>query len=312
MLILLYLIIIGILAGLVGSIIGIGGGVLIVPALTLILKVPIKYALGTSIICVMVTSLSTSSRFLRKNLVNIPLGLTLEIPTTIGGIIGSFSVAFLNNKILFIIFASFTAAAGIFVYVKNRLSLLQKKFPVNLKDNNSNNNNNNNNYNSSSNNYNNKNNNINANNKTGLSMFSSKYYDENLRNEMNYKVGHTFYGGIVSFFAGIFSGLLGIGGGVLKVPAMNIIMGVPLKVATATSNYMIGITAVVSSIIYFFNGYINTGLTIPVLVGVVGGATIGSYLAVKLKNIYISIIILLIFILISITMFLRAFGILSY
>ena len=310
MLILLYLIIIGMLAGLVGSIIGIGGGVLIVPALTLILKVPIKYALGTSIICVMVTSLSASSRFLRKNLVNIPLGLTLEIPTTIGGIIGSFSVAFLNNKILFIIFASFIAAAGIFVYVKNRLPLLQKKSPVSLKNNSSSKNNNNSSSNNNNKNYNNNNNS--SSNKIEPSIFSSKYYDENLRNEINYKVGYTFYGGIVSFFAGIFSGLLGIGGGVLKVPAMNIIMGVPLKVATATSNYMIGITAVVSSIIYFFNGYINSTLTIPVLVGVVGGATFGSYLAVKLKNIYISIIILLIFILISTTMFLRAFGVLSY
>ena len=118
---LLYLGLTGILAGFIGSVVGIGGGVLIVPVLTLLLKIPIHLAIGTSIVSVLVTSLAASIRYFRKDVINIPLGLTMEIPTTIGGIIGSLAVAFLKNNILFLIFGCFLIAAGIFTFIKNRL-----------------------------------------------------------------------------------------------------------------------------------------------------------------------------------------------
>ena len=120
MLIMLYLFLAGIFAGLIGSIIGIGGGILIVPFLALVLKTPIHLAIGTSMICVLATSLSASVRFFKKNMINTGLALVMEIPTTVGSIAGSITVAFLKNDVLFIIFGCFTIVSGIFTYLKNR------------------------------------------------------------------------------------------------------------------------------------------------------------------------------------------------
>lgn len=279
MLFFLYLFLIGIFAGLLGSVIGIGGGIIIVPLLSLVLKIPIHPAIGTSIISVMATSLAASIRFLKKDIINIPAGLALEIPTTIGGIIGSLTVAYLKNNVLFIIFGCFTVASGLFTFLRNRIGRKSSEEKTSW---------------------------------AAASLFDSEYYDEASGKNIKYSVKNFPLGSVMSFFAGIFSGLLGVGGGILKVPAMNVVMNIPLKVATATSSYMIGITAVVSSFIYFYNGYINPVITIPVIAGVLIGALAGSYTAIKLKGIYLSYIILTVFIVIGTVMFLRAFNILSY
>jgi len=144
------------------------------------------------------------------------------------------------------------------------------------------------------------------------SIFDSEYYDESSRRRIIYRTKRVALGSGISVFAGLLSGLLGVGGGIIKVPAMNIIMDVPIKVATATSSYMIGITAVVSSIIYFYNGYINLDITIPAVIGVLIGATAGSFAAGKLKSRYIVFIMLIIFTFIGVLMFLRGFNILNY
>ena len=280
MLFFFYLFLMGIFAGLIGSVIGIGGGVIIVPILTLALKIPIHIAIGTSIICVLATSLSASIRFFRKNVINVDLGLMMEIPTAIGGIAGSIAVAYLKNDVLFIIFGCFTVASGLFTYFKNRFpglantSIKRKSDPV--------------------------------------SIFNSEYYDESTGKQVRYSIRNVPHGSALSVLAGFFSGLLGVGGGIIKVPVMNTIMDVPLKVATATSSYMIGITAVVSSIIYFYNGYISPLITIPAVIGVLIGAVSGSYAAGKLKTRFLIVIILVVFIIIGILMFLRGFDVLNY
>lgn len=283
---LLYLGLTGILAGFIGSVVGIGGGVLIVPVLTLLLKIPIHLAIGTSIISVLVTSLAASIRYFRKNIINIPLGLTMEIPTTIGGIIGSLAVAFLRNNILFLIFGCFLIAAGIFTFIKNRLYRVQvtdSSYRLPEKESNG-----------------------------RSSIFDSSYYDQSSGKTVEYKIKKVIPGSAVSVFAGILSGLLGVGGGVVKVPVMHLIMNAPLKVATSTSIYMIGITAVVASIIHFYNGFINPAIVIPVVTGVLIGAVSGSFTALKIKSQHIAIIIMIIFTLIGILMFLRGTGILEY
>jgi uncharacterized protein len=282
MLLLFYLTSIGLFAGLVGSMVGIGGGVLIVPLLSIALKIPIKLAIGTSIVAVLGTSISASRQFFRKNITNVPLGLTLEIPTTIGSIVGSLTIAYLENKVVFIIFGIFTISSGIFTYLKNQIST-SKTGNENDKAN-----------------------------KKFHSSYDSEYFEESTGEKIKYGVKNIHYGSIASIFAGLFSGLLGVGGGIIKVPAMNIFMGVPIKVAAATSNYMIGITAVVSSIIYFYNGYINPVITIPVVIGVLAGGTIGSLITGKLKSKNIVLFLLIIFLIIGIVMMLRAFNILNY
>ena len=283
---LIYLGITGILAGFIGSVVGIGGGVLIVPVLTLLLKIPIHLAIGTSIISVLVTSLAASIRYFRKNVINIPLGLTLEIPTTIGGIIGSLTVAFLRNDILFLIFGCFLIIVGVFTFIKNRfyrdrIPDCNSKTPEGA-------------------------------NAARGSIFDSSYYDESCNKTVSYKIKRVVPGSAASIFAGILSGLLGVGGGVVKVSVMHLVMNAPLKVATSTSIYMIGITAVVSSIIYFYNGFINPAIAIPVVTGVLIGAVSGSFTALKIRSSYISLLLMVIFSIIGILMFLRGTGILAY
>jgi uncharacterized protein len=312
MLLLLYLFSIGLFAGLVGSVIGIGGGIIIVPFLSLLLKIPIQLAIGTSIVAVLATSLASSVRFFKKDIINIPLGLVMEIPTTAGSIIGSVSVAYLKSDALFIVFGCFAFASGVLAFIKDRFAkerFSQLVMPDDLSvissgdisesvsrissDNNSE---------------------IASGGAKSIksSIFDSSYYDEPSRRRIYYKPKRVAAGSGISVFAGLLSGLLGVGGGIIKVPAMNIIMDVPIKVASATSSYMIGITAVVSSVIYFYNGYINMDITIPAVIGVLIGATAGSFAAGKLKSRYIVFIMLIIFTLIGVLMFLRGFKILDY
>ena len=294
MLIYFFLITVGLFAGLIGSTIGIGGGILIVPILSLAMKLPIHTAIGTSIIAVLATSVAASRRFIKKDITNVPLGMVLEIPTTFGAILGSLSIAYIKSNILFAIFGIFVFIAGLFTFLKNRPkkeSILPKNAGGSL----------------------NKNNDTNKpDQKVHSSIFDSSYYEETLKKHIDYHVVKLPAGLSLSFFAGIFSGLLGVGGGIIKVPALNVVMGVPLKTATATSNFMIGITAVVSSIIYFYNGYINPMITILVVFGVLIGSTFGSFMAGKLRISNIAFIILAVFSVIGTLMFLRAFNILNY
>jgi len=283
MLIYFFLITVGLFAGLIGSTIGIGGGILIVPILSLAMKLPIHTAIGTSIIAVLATSVAASRRFIKKDITNIPLGMVLEIPTTFGAILGSLSVAYIKSNILFAIFGIFVFVAGLFTFLKNINRSLNENHDTNKPAQ-----------------------------KAHSAIFDSGYYEETLKKHIDYHVVKLPAGLSLSFFAGIFSGLLGVGGGIIKVPALNVIMGVPLKAATATSNFMIGITAVVSSIIYFYNGYINPMITILVVFGVLIGSTFGSFIAGKLRISNIAFIILAVFSVIGILMFLRAFNILNY
>jgi uncharacterized protein len=296
MLVYFFLITVGLFAGLIGSTIGIGGGILIVPILSLAMKLPIHTAIGTSIIAVLATSVASSRRFIKKEITNVPLGMVLEIPTTFGAIFGSLSVAYIKSNILFAIFGIFVFIAGLFIFFKNRpkkTAILPKNAgePFNEtrtanKDNPAQ--------------------------KVHSSIFDLGYYEETLKKHIDYHVVKLPAGLGLSFFAGIFSGLLGVGGGIIKVPALNVVMGVPLKAATATSNFMIGITAVVSSIIYFYNGYINPMITILVVFGVLIGSTFGSFIAGKLAVRNVALIILSVFSVIGVLMFLRAFNILNY
>lgn len=295
----LYLLIIGVFAGFIGSIIGIGGGIIIVPVLTLALKIPIKYAIGTSIISVLVTSLSATPRFFKKNIINMPLGFTLEIFTTIGAVAGSVAVSYLKSNVLFIIFGSFATIAGVSTFLRERFmgytstikipvaELTEQETLIKRAE-------------------------MEGETAEKKTMFDTEYFDESVGQKIKYKVKKVYYGSSFAVFAGLLSGMLGVGGGFIKVPIMNLVMNVPIKVAAATSNYMIGITAVVSSIVYFFNGYINPVLTIPLVTGIFFGALTGSFMVGKTKNKNIVVIVLLIYILIGTLMFLRAFDILNY
>ena len=170
MLIYFFLVIVGLFAGLIGSTIGIGGGILIVPILSLAMKIPIHTAIGTSIIAVLATSVASSRRFIKKEITNIPLGMVLEIPTTFGAILGSLSVAYIKSNILFAIFGIFVFIAGLFTFLKNRSkkgSILPKNAGRALNENHDRNK---------------------SVEKAQSTMFDSVYYEETLKKHIDYHV----------------------------------------------------------------------------------------------------------------------------
>lgn len=227
-------------AGLLGSLTGLGGGVVIIPLLTLGFGVPMHYAIGASLISVIGTSSGSAVAFVKEGFTNIRIGMFLEIATTTGAIIGALISGILNPNTIGIIFASILLLTVI-------LNLRKKPDHQELV--------------------------IEGSLEHKLQLFGS-FPDKGVVKQ--YSARNTVSGFLMMIFAGIMSGLLGIGSGALKVLAMDNMMKLPFKVSTTTSNFMIGVTAVASSLIYFQRGEIIPVIVAPVLIGVVLGSFIGS------------------------------------
>ncbi len=236
------------IAGLLGSLTGLGGGVVLIPLLTLVFKVDIHYAIGTSLISVIATSSGAAAAYVKEGITNVRLGMFLELATTIGAITGAFLSTYISTSVIAIIFGCVLVFSAITSFSKKEVDLETE-------------------------------------NKSRLAT--------KLRLNSSYptKLGEQFYnvknvgGGFITMnIAGIISGLLGIGSGALKVIAMDNIMRIPFKVSTTTSNFMIGVTAAASAGIYLKRGYIDPGLSMPVVLGVLAGAFLGSKILFKVKS----------------------------
>jgi uncharacterized membrane protein YfcA len=230
-------------AGILGALLGIGGGLIIVPALTLLLGIDIRYAIGASIVSVIATSIGSSSTYLRKGITNMRLGMFLEAATAAGAITGACIAGVINAKWLYFVFTF------VLLYLAYTMARLKKKAHTM------------------------------AEHSDDIAMrlkLDNRYYDEAVEREIHYGVRHTWAGFTMSGIAGMASGLLGVGGGFLKVPTMDAIMGVPIKVATTTSNFMIGVTAAASAGVYFARGDIDPFITAPVATGVILGSLAGT------------------------------------
>lgn len=241
---------ISVAAGLLGSLVGVGGGIIVVPALTLLMGVDIRHAIAASIISVIATSTGAASSYVRERITNIRLAMVLEIATATGALCGAYLAGYMSVQWLYLLFG--------LVLCYTAYSMLRKKTggaqdlpPDPLAD--------------------------------RLKLHGS-YFDKALNREVSYRVTRTKLGFGVSGLAGVLSGLLGIGGGVLKVPVMNLSMGIPIKVCTATSNFMIGVTAATGAAVYFMRGEVQPFVAAPVAVGVLLGAKIGARLLSRLKG----------------------------
>lgn len=230
--------------GVLGSMLGIGGGVLLTPLLTSVFGVPIKVAIGASIVSVIATSSAAGAVYIGRGLTHTRLSMLLEIATTLGALAGGVTAMLLSPRLL----------AGIFALVLIYVVYSMSGLPQQEK----------------------------AQGKTGL--LDAEYIDPLTGEQVEYGVKKLPLGMAASFMAGNISGLLGIGGGVVKVPAMNLIMGVPLRAAIATSNFMIGITAATSATLYYQRGYLNPSIAIPTALGVLAGAQIGARLSGKVRS----------------------------
>ncbi len=244
---------ISLVAGVLGSMLGLGGGIVVVPALTLLFKLDIRYAVGASIVSVIATSSGAAASYVRQHLSNLRVAMLLEVSTATGAISGAFLAGILAGKWLYVIFASVMALTGLAMWrdLHHGDEPAAPVKPDRLAD--------------------------------RLRLHSS-YYDPALGRTVEYRVRRTWLGLIVSYIAGIVSGLLGVGGGVLKVPAMTLGMGMPIKTATATSNFMIGVTAAASAGVYFMRGEIDPIVAGPTAAGVLIGATAGAKLLPKLHS----------------------------
>jgi len=233
-------------AGLVGSLTGLGGGVVIIPLLTILLHVNIHYAIGASLVSVIATSSGSAAAYVREGITNMRLGMFLEVATTSGAITGAIIAKYLPVQYIAILF-------GVVLIFSALLSLRKKVDHIEK---------------------------------------TKNLVAETLKLNGNYPVGdtHVAYnvqnvggGFIMMIFAGMMSGLLGIGSGALKVVAMDGMMRIPFKVSTTTSNFMIGVTAAASAVVYLQRGYIDPGLAMPVVIGVLLGAFTGSKILVNAK-----------------------------
>lgn len=263
---------IAIAAGFLGAMLGLGGGIIVTPILTLLFGLDIKYAIGASIVSVIATSSGAAIAYIHDRITNIRIGMFLEIGTTLGAITGAFLSGIINPKFLYFIFALVLIYSSLMMFKKRNSELPQnvKEHPMAEK----------------------------------LALNGS-YYDKVLDREVDYNVSGVFPGLAMMYGAGTISGLLGIGSGIFKVMAMDLAMKLPLKVSSATSNFMIGVTAAASAGVYFLRGDIDPKIAAPVALGVLIGATVGTRVMQRLHSRTIRIIFLPVLILAGVEMLIK-------
>ena len=233
-------------AGLLGSLTGLGGGVVVTPVLTLFLGVDLRYAMGASLISAIASSSGAAASYVRDGYSNIRIGMFLEIATTLGALAGAFLNTHISTGVLSILFglvllqSAWQAIGG-----KKHAKSPPPDDPL-----------------------------------SETLLLNSSFQDNGV--ERPYKVHRVKTGFGLMFGAGTLSGLLGIGSGSLKVVAMDQAMRMPFKVSTATSNFMIGVTAAASASVYLSRGYINPGIVMPVMLGVLAGSLLGARLLSRL------------------------------
>jgi uncharacterized protein len=249
----LLLLIGGLAAGVFGALLGLGGGVLIVPLLTLGFGLPFREAVGASLVCVIVTSSAAASVYLQRDEANLRLGMTLEMFTALAALGGGLVAFLLPDKLLAVLFAALLLYVAV-TMVRGRggetvpgpepdgVDAPQVAEPLDPTE------------------------------RAGGGLAAAL-------SGPGYRVHSLGRGVAGSLLAGVVSALFGVGGGIVKVPVMNLVMGVPLRVATATSNLMIGVTASAGALVYLFRGGIDPYIAAPTAVGVFIGASLAARLA---------------------------------
>ncbi len=235
------------LAGLLGALTGLGGGVVLVPLLTIAFHVDIRYAIGASLISVIATSSGAAAAYVREGFSSIRIGMFLEIATTVGAVFGAFLASRVPTRALAVIFGLVLLYSAWLSWQQTHHPEVPNSHPNPWSD----------------------------------RLRMSGAYPDGHGGQCHYTVDRIPAGFATMFGAGTLSGLLGIGSGAVKVLAMDRIMRIPFKVSTTTSNFMIGVTAAASAGIYWKRGYIDPGLAFPVMLGVLGGSLLGARYLVR-------------------------------
>lgn len=254
------------MAGFLGALTGLGGGVVIVPLLNSVFGVDIRYAIGASLVSVIATSSSAASTYIKQGFTNLRLGMFLEVGTVIGALVGGLLATFVSVQAL-------TVVLGIVLLYSAYLAQQPQPeqfntVPTDLLG-------------------------------TRLKINGTYPTPDGL---MAYQVQSVPFGFGLMVVAGVLSGLLGIGSGALKVLAMDRVMLVPFKVSTTTSNFMIGVTAAVSAGVYWARGYIDPGLSMPVVLGILPGAFLGARVLIGAQTQTLRIVFSLVLVLMAFKM----------
>ena len=273
---------IAVFAGFLGSLVGLGGGIIITPSLTILFGFDIKYAIGVSIVAVIATSSGSAIAFVKDHVSNMRVGMLLEVFTTAGGVVGALMAGVFSSKLLYIFFSLILLNSFYGMLKKTGLITKVKKEEEKVE---------NDKY-------------------ADKYKLNSTYYDKATGETVKYNVTNVPQGSLVMFGAGFASGLLGIGSGAFKVVALDTYMKLPIKVSTATSNFMMGVTATASALIYFFNGTINPVVAAPIAIGTLIGSRTGAKVMQRLDAKYIRYIFLPILLFTIINMFLKGLGVL--
>ena len=237
-------------AGGFGSLVGIGGGLIIVPVLSIALGHDVKAAIAASLIGVIATSLSASPRFVRGGIADRRLGLLLLVAAAFGGLVGGLTAGLLDGRVLALLFG--LLLTGVALHMLRQIQHPTAPPPVDEDD--------------------------------DGSGFVSSYVEPTSGRTEIYQARRVGLGAAISFVAGNISGLLGVGGGVINVPTMNVAMHVPMRVATTTSTYMLAATAAASAVVYLASGQLDPLLAAPVALGVIVGARVGARLSMHLSQ----------------------------
>lgn len=236
-------------AGIFGAMLGLGGGVILVPALIAVMHVEPRVAVAASVVSVIATSSAAAVAYVRDHYTNIRLGLLLETSTSSGAIAGAFVARYLSGEVVAGLFSALLLYAA--------FSIVRPAAAASV-----------------------------AAEAEAPGGIAGSYYDEAAMRQVQYRVHRLHEGLSAGLFAGMVSAILGVGGGIVKVPVMTTRMGVPIRVAIATSNFMIGITAVATAIPYYASGLVNPYLAAPCALGVLAGARTGVRLARRTRTRY--------------------------
>jgi len=262
--------------GALGAMLGLGGGTLLVPILTMFFGINLHYAMGASLVSVIATSSGAAAGFLGSGLSNIRVGLFLAVPTIVGALIGATLVGVVPPRVLELIFGVAIGWAGLITLRQPRLAATATTEidPLAMSFN-----------------------------------LRGSYFDRALGHDVTYSASSVKRGAGAMFAAGILSGLLGIGAGAFTVLAMDSFMKLPMKVSTATSNFMIGITAAASAGIFFGRGDVHPLIAGPVAVGVLVGAYLGTRVLARMTNVMVRRLFLVVVFYLSVSMILRGLGV---
>jgi uncharacterized membrane protein YfcA len=259
----------GLTAGVFGSLLGLGGGLLIVPLLVFVFQLSLIKAIGISLVCVIVTSSAAAGVYLERRVANLRLGMTLELFTAAGALVGGLLAFALEERVIAALFA--------ILLVYTAASMLRRSPEP----------------------------------EAPAAIEGDSAADDTWSSSLDapgYRVKSLGPGSVASVGAGVVSALLGVGGGIVKVPVMHLIMGVPLRVATATSNLMIGVTASAGAVIYLSRGEIEPLVAGPTALGVFAGATVGSRSAHRIDVRILRALFVVVLLYTAFQMFRRAVG----